>query len=59
MENDPIVNEIRLTREKIFKECDEDLNKLIDFLKEQEKNDSDRLVSSEEIMKKKHIETTI
>ena len=45
MNKDPIVEEVRNAREKLFEECGEDLEKLLSYLKEQESQDRDRLVS--------------
>ncbi len=42
MINDPIIKEIRDTRQKIFKKCDNDLNKLLDWLSQQEEKDRKR-----------------
>ncbi len=42
--NDPIVEEIRQTRQKIMKECGNDLEKLLNRLKAAEAQDRDRLV---------------
>lgn len=44
---DPIVEEVRRVREKIFAECDNDLDKLMERLKEAESLDKDRLVTKE------------
>lgn len=45
MNKDPIVEEVRDARWKLFEECGEDLEKLLQHLKEQERQDRDRLVS--------------
>lgn len=45
---DPIVNDVRTAREKLFSMQDEDLNKLLDYYQDQEKLDKDRLVKSKE-----------
>ena len=45
MNKDPIVEEVRNAREKLFKECGEDLERFLHRLKEQERQDRDRLVS--------------
>ena len=57
MINDPIVEEIRKTRQKIFEDCNGDLNKYLDWLKEFE--NQDRLVSHKTLRTNKHQETTI
>jgi hypothetical protein len=59
MKDDPIVKEIRNTRQKLFKQCGDDLNKYLDWLKGLEKKHKDRLVSLEEIHGHKKQETTI
>ena len=45
MTRDPIVEEVRLARQKIFEACNEDLDALLDRFQEQEHLDRDRLVS--------------
>jgi hypothetical protein len=45
MMNDPLVEDVRSARQKIFEACHEDLDALLDRLQEQEKLDQDRLVS--------------
>ena len=45
MNRDPIVEEVREARAKLFEECGQDLDKLMDRLKKQERQDQDRLVS--------------
>ena len=47
MTKDPIVEEVRDARAKLFEECDEDIEKLMDRLKEQENQDQARLVSKQ------------
>ena len=59
MKNDPIVEEIRKTRQKIFEDCKGDLNKYLDWLKEFEGQDQDRLVSHKTLQTNKHQETAI
>ena len=46
MKNDPIVEEIRKIRQKKFEDCKGDLNKYLDWLKEFDDQDKDRLVSN-------------
>ena len=41
---DPIVEEIHRTREKLLDECGGDLEKLMDRLEAREQEDSDRIV---------------
>jgi hypothetical protein len=45
MTKDPIVEEVRSARQKIFEACNEDLDALLDRFQEQEKLDRERLVS--------------
>ena len=45
MRSDPIVDEVRAARQKIFDACGGDLNKLLDRLKEAEAQHKDRIVS--------------
>ena len=45
MIRDPIVDEVRSARQKIFAECNEDLNALLDRFQEHEKMDQERVVS--------------
>jgi len=52
MNKDPIVDEIRKIRQKIFANCDLDLNKLMDFLKVAEKKDRNRIITKEIFQKK-------
>ena len=59
MINDPIVEEIRKTRHKIFEDCKGDLDKYFDWLKEFEDQDQNRLVSHKTLQTNKHQETTI
>ena len=59
MINDPIVEEIRKTRQKIFEDCKGDLDKYLDWLKEFEDQDQNRLVSHKTLQTNKQQETTI
>lgn len=45
MTKDPIVEEVRATREKLFDACDGDLGAFLKRLKEQEQQDQSRIVS--------------
>jgi hypothetical protein len=45
MTRDPIVEEVRSARQKIFEACNEDLDALLDRFQKQEKLDVERLVS--------------
>lgn len=49
MNKDPIVEEVREARQKIFEKCGQDLDRLLDWLKGEEKQDSGRIVSFEEL----------
>jgi hypothetical protein len=53
MKDDPIVNEIRNTRQKLFRECGDDLDKYLDWLQGLEKMHKDNVVSLEEVRKNK------
>ena len=43
---DPIVQDVRSTREKLFDEHGGDLDRLLDHYQDQEKQDQDRLVTN-------------
>lgn len=45
MTRDPIVEDVRSARQKIFEECNEDLDTLLDRFQEHEKMDQDRVIS--------------
>jgi hypothetical protein len=45
MTEDPLVEEVRSARQKIFVACHEDLDALLDRFQEQEEQDRERLVS--------------
>lgn len=45
MIKDPIVEEVRSARQKIFEDCNQDLDALLDRFQEQESLDRERLVS--------------
>jgi len=45
MIEDPIVNDVRAAREKLFRQCHEDMNELMDWLKKQERRHRGRIVS--------------
>jgi hypothetical protein len=53
LKNDPIVEEIRETRQKLFEFYHNDLNKYLDWLKELEDQDRDRLISQADISNQK------
>ena len=46
MARDPIVEDVRSARQKLFVACNEDLNALLDRFQEQEKLDRERIVSA-------------
>ena len=48
MIRDPLVQEVRETRAKIFEECGSDLTKLLDRYQEAERLDQHRLITQEE-----------
>ena len=45
MTSDPIVDEVRNARWKIFEECNEDLDALLDRFQKHEKLDRERVIS--------------
>ena len=49
---DPIVDEVREVRRRIFEECGNDLHRLIERLKAAEANDKDRLVTFEQVQQR-------
>jgi len=49
---DPIVEEVREVRRRIFAECGNDLKRLFERLKAAEANDKDRLVSLEQVQQR-------
>jgi hypothetical protein len=51
--NDPIVEEIRRTRERLLAECGGDFQKYMDRIREDEERDRDRLVTKEDILRMK------
>jgi len=46
---DPIVEEVRAAREKLFEACNNDLDALLRHLKDQEQQDQSRLVSRKDL----------
>jgi len=46
MAKDPIVEEVRAARQRLFEACGEDLNALLDRFQSQEELDQDRIVST-------------
>ena len=49
MTNDPIVEEVRRTRERLFRRCGGDINQLPDRLRAAEAQDRHRLVDLDEV----------
>jgi len=52
---DPIVQDVRTARERLFKDCEENLDKLLDHYHQQEPQHKDRLVMSKEGVRRKNI----
>jgi hypothetical protein len=53
---DPIVKETRLARARLFRECGEDLGRLMDHLKASEEQDRNRLVAIEDVRRRRGVE---
>ena len=53
MSRDPIVEEIRRVRESLLARYDGDLGKYVDHLIAEQAKDSDRLVTKEEVLRRK------
>jgi hypothetical protein len=51
MRPDPIVEEVRAARQKIFEACNGDLEALLDRFQEHQKRDQDRVVSNTTLRK--------
>jgi hypothetical protein len=54
MNCDPIVDETRRVRERLLAQFGGDLGKYVDHLIEEQAKDRDRLVTKEEILRRKH-----
>lgn len=54
MNRDPIVEETREVRERLLAQFDGDLGKYVDHLIEEQVQDRDRLVTKEEVLRRKH-----
>ena len=52
MMDDPIVKEVHQTRQRIFAECNGDLDRLIARLKAADSKNKDRLVTIEDVQKR-------
>jgi hypothetical protein len=53
MNSDPIVEEVRQVRERLLAQFDGDLRKYVDSLIEEQEKDCDRLVTKEELLRRK------
>ena len=58
MTQDPIVEEVRLARARLFAECDEDLVKLMDRFEAAEHEDVGRVVTLEALRKRGEMKGT-
>ena len=54
MNHDPIVAETRQVRERLLAQFNGDLGKYVDHLIEEQAQDCDRLVTKEEVLRRKH-----
>jgi len=54
MSHDPIVEETRQVRERLLAQFGGDLGKYVDHLIEEQAKDRDRLVTKEEVLRRKH-----
>jgi hypothetical protein len=54
MINDPIVEEIHCIRDKMLAECGGDFQKYMDRIRESQAQDRDRIVTKEEVLRRKH-----
>jgi hypothetical protein len=54
MSRDPIVEETRRVRESLLAQFDGNLGKYVDHLVEEQAKDRDRLVTKEEVVRRKH-----
>jgi hypothetical protein len=53
MIDDPIVEEIHRTRDRMLAECGGDFHKYMDRIRDAEKQDIDRVVTKEEFLRRK------
>jgi hypothetical protein len=58
MTDDPIVNEVRDARQRIFAECAEDLERLLDRFQAAESDYGDCLVTADDLQEKRRIVST-
>jgi hypothetical protein len=56
MNHDPIVDEVRRTRQKILEDCGGDLERLLDRLKAAESQDRSRVVSMDSLRRQSRSE---
>jgi methyltransferase-like protein len=54
MIDDPIVEEIHRIRDRMLAECGGDFEKYMDRIREAQEQDRDRLVTKEEVLRRKH-----
>jgi hypothetical protein len=54
MSRDPIVDETRKVRENLLAQFDGDLGKYVDHLIEEQAKDRERLLTKEEVLRRKH-----
>ena len=54
MSHDPIVDETRRARERLLAQFGGDLGKYVDHLIEEQAKDRDRVITKEEVLRKKH-----
>jgi hypothetical protein len=54
MNRNPIVEETRQVRERLLAQFGGDLGKYVDYLIEEQAKDPDRLVTKEEVLRRKH-----
>ena len=49
MEKDPIVDEVHKARERLLRECEGDLEKVLERLKRREEDHKDRVVTKDQL----------
>ncbi len=54
MMNDPIVEEIHCIRDRMLAECGGDFQKYMDRIREAQEQDRHRLVTKEDVLRRKH-----
>ena len=54
MINDPIVEEVHCIRDEILAKCGGDFQKYMDRIRDSQEQDRDRLVTKEEVLRRKH-----